>query len=87
MRTIVGKYAGECVFQPEEVAILVAAFDGCWERLLKSGVQYGSDRAMQATRERLGRSIIEMAKRGERDPDRLCEDAMLHMAKWDRAGA
>jgi hypothetical protein len=55
MRTIVGKYAGECVFRPEEVAILVAAFDECWERLQKSGVQYGSDRTMQAARERLGR--------------------------------
>jgi hypothetical protein len=87
MRAMVAEYAGEGVFQPEEVAILVLAFDSCWERLQASGVRYGSDRAMQAARERLGRGIIEAARRGERDPHRLCEDAMLQIAKADRRGA
>jgi hypothetical protein len=84
MLTILAKHNGDTAFLPHEVEILVAAFDGCWERLLGSGVQYGSDRAMQAARERLGKGIIESAKHGERDPVRLCQDAMLYMAQSDR---
>src|SRR5207244_268380 len=84
MLQIIGKHAENTAFQPEEVAILVAAFDGCWNRLLKSGVQYGSERAMQAARERLGEGIIQAAKGGERDPGQLCQDAMLYVAKSDR---
>jgi hypothetical protein len=87
MHAIVAKHAGEGAFQPEEIAILVAAFDSCWQRLQKSGARYGSDRSMQAARERLGKGIIEAARRGERDPHRLCEDAILQMAKADRRGA
>jgi len=86
MRAIIAKYTEEGVFQPEEVTILALAFDSCWERLQKSGVRYGSDRATAAARERLGRGIIDAARRGERDPGRLCEDAMLQIAKADRRG-
>ena len=87
MRAIVARYAGEGAFQPEELAILVAAFDDCWERLQKSGARYESARATEAARERLARGIIEAAKHGERDTHRLCENAMLQMAKADRRGA
>jgi hypothetical protein len=87
MRTMIDEYAGAGVFQPEEVATLVLAFDNCWERLHKSGVRYASDRAMQAARAQLGRGIIEAARRGERDPHRLCEDAMLQIARADRREA
>ena len=80
MQNIVAKYAGG-MFSKHEVAILIKAFDQCWEKLEKSGARYGSDRALQTAREQLGKGIIEAAKRGERDPLRLCEDAMLHFAK------
>ena len=84
MLNILAKHDVDTAFQPHEIEILVAAFDGCWERLLNSGVRYGSDQAMQAARERLGKGIIESAKHGERDPVRLCQDAMLHLAQSDR---
>ena len=69
------------VFKPDEVSLLVAAFDDCWRRFQKSGARFGSERAMQRAREQLGKSMIEAAMLGERDPRRLCEDAMLHMAQ------
>jgi hypothetical protein len=86
MLQIIAKHAGNAAFDPDEIAILVAAFDACWGRLLKSGVQYGSNHARQAARERLGKGIIESVMHGERDPVRLCEDAFLDMAKSDRRG-
>jgi hypothetical protein len=79
MRKIIERAEG--VFQPEDVAVLVAAFESCWERFQKSGVSFGSDSAMQKAREQLGKGIIEAAKHGERDPHRLCEDALLHMTQ------
>ena len=69
------------VFRPEEIAILVGAFDEAWDRLLKSGARYGSEYSIERARAELGRSIIEAAKLGERDPHRLCEDAFLFMTK------
>src|SRR5437899_4513551 len=54
----VQRYADQGVFRPEEITLLVRVFDNCWERLVKSGVRYGSDRAMQVAREQLGKSII-----------------------------
>jgi len=81
MLQIIKEYADGGAFQPEEVAILVAAFDDAWQRLSKSGAQFDSDRAVRATREQLGKRIIEMAKRGERDPRRLRDDALQHIAE------
>src|SRR5947208_3130271 len=80
MLKLVEKYA-RGVFQAEEIAILVAAFDDCWIRLQESGAQYGSEYSMARAQQQLARSIIEAAKRGERDPRRLCDDAFLHMSK------
>ena len=39
----------------------------------------------EATRELLALRIIEMAKLGERDPHRLREDALLHLAQSNLA--
>jgi hypothetical protein len=87
MRRIVESYAGESVFQPEDVAILIAAFDLCWEQFQKSGVQFDSDLEMQTAAEQLARSIIQAASQGERDTRRLCEDAILFMTKSDHGTA
>ena len=87
MLEFVQRYADQGVFRPEEITLLVRVFDNCWGQLVKSGVRYGSDRAMQVAREQLGKSIIEAARLGERDPHRLCEDAILCMAKSCRRNA
>jgi len=87
MRHIDEMYAGDGAFHPEEVGLLVAVFDAAWQRLLKSGAKFDSDREVQAARDRLGRSLIEVARCGERDPRRLCDDALLHMTQSQRQKA
>jgi hypothetical protein len=67
------------VFDPEEITILAAAFDEAWHRLEKSGARHGSapTKAKERARQQLAQRIIEMANLGERDPHKLCEDALL----------
>jgi hypothetical protein len=86
MLKIIERHA-QGAFSSEDVAILIRAFDACWDRFLQSGARFGSDRAMELARERLAKGIIESAKAGERDPQRLCEDALLHMTQTARRPA
>ena len=69
------------VFDPDDVRVLVAAFDDAWRRLLESGVKFASDREAQAMRDVLAKYIIEQARHGERDQRRLREGALLHYAQ------
>jgi hypothetical protein len=68
------------VFEPEEVTLLVGAFDKAWQTILASGVQL--DGEAQAVREMLAKRIIEIAKRGERNQQLLCSDALGHLATY-----
>ena len=72
------------VFDPEEITIIAAAFDDAWERLEKSGYGSASAKAKERARQQLAKRIIDMAKLGERDPHKLCEDALLFMAQANR---
>ncbi len=76
MLTAIDKYAGG-VFSPDDVRILVAAFDGAWRSLLASGVTFESDRESEAVRDGLAKHIIEQARYGERDQRRLRDGALL----------
>jgi hypothetical protein len=64
-------------FGPEEIAILVGAFDRAWGTVVKSGA-YLEDQA-GSTRDLLAKRIIETAKAGERDERALCDDALAHL--------
>jgi hypothetical protein len=75
------KEDGGAAFDPEAVRILVAAFDDAWKSVQGSGITFTSDLQADATREILALCIIDMARRGERDVRRLCENALLHLAK------
>src|ERR1700730_6142273 len=75
------------VFGPEEITILAAAFDEAWHRLEKSGARYGSPSARERARQQLGKGIIEAAKLGERDLDKLVEAALLFLAQVNRRDA
>ena len=68
-------------FDSETTELLGAAFEAAWQKLNAAGgtLAEGSEAAL--TRELLAKRIIEMAKRGERNPDRLVESALDHLAK------
>jgi hypothetical protein len=57
------------VFSPEQVAAMIAAFENCLERLKVE------DRS-SAMGFLIARTIIQLAKEGERDPNRLCESVI-----------
>jgi hypothetical protein len=80
MLTAIELHAGG-VFDPDDVRVLVAALDDAWQRLLESGVRFGSDREAQAMRNVLAKYIIEQARQGEREQRRLREGALLHFVQ------
>jgi hypothetical protein len=77
MRSAIDKYAAG-VFGPDDVRILVAAFDDAWRSLLASGITFESDQESNAVRDTLAKHIIEQARYGERDQRRLRDGALLH---------
>ena len=76
----IDKYAGG-VFNPDDVRILVTAFDDAWRSLLASGITFESDRESKAVRDALAKYIIEQARYGERDRRRLRDGALLQYAQ------
>ena len=68
-------------FDPEEVRILVAAFDDAWKSVQSSGATFASEQEADVTREILALRIIAMARLGERDQRSLCDDALLHLGR------
>jgi hypothetical protein len=52
------------------------AFDTAWQKLLVSGTVLASSGYAEATREALAMHIIDVAKRGERDVNRMRDDAV-----------
>ena len=75
----IDKYSGG-IFNPDDVRILVAAFDGAWRSLLAGGITFESDRESEAVRDPLAKHIIEQARYGERDQRRLRDGALLQYA-------
>ena len=68
-------------FYPEEVRILVAAFDDAWAKLQSSGAPFAEEAYAPAAREILAKHIIMVAERGERNARRLTDDALFHLAR------
>jgi len=68
-------------FYPEEVQILVAAFDDAWAKLQSSGAPFAEEAYARAAREILAKHIIMAAQGGERNPRRLTGDALLHLSR------
>ncbi len=67
-------------FDPEATKILTAAYDTAWQMLKTSGNVLAADYRAASTRELLAKRIIETARQGERDPIRLVDDALFHLA-------
>jgi hypothetical protein len=69
MHDFIKRFANGAFF-PEEVQVLVAAFDDAWARLQSSGAPF-------VEREILAKHIIMAAQRGERNPRQLADDALF----------
>jgi hypothetical protein len=81
MLRVLVKHALAGAFDDHEVNILTRAFDEAWRAVVESEVCFTSDTYKHATRELLALRIIEIAQLGERDPNRLRDDALLYLAR------
>ena len=70
----------ESSFDPEDIKILVSAFDAAWEAVKSSGGALSRSPYARPIREVLARRIIEMAGRGQNNPHSLCKDAVQFLA-------
>jgi len=67
-------------FDPEATHAMGAAFDSAWEDLEASGNIFSPQFTAHWARDKIAKRIINMALRGERDPDRLSDDALAYLA-------
>jgi hypothetical protein len=67
-------------FDADTTALLASAFDTAWDTIKKSGSPLAAEGQAASTREALARRIIETGQRGERDRQRLVDDALDHLA-------
>ena len=79
MRAYLKEHAG--AFDPDEIRILVAAFDKAWESVQASGGIVDPDTRVESARAILAKHIIEAAKQGERDQGRLRDGALLALTR------
>ena len=71
----------EVAFDSETTELLGAAFEAAWEKVNAAGSALAEESEAALTREALAKRIIELAKRGERNLDRLVENALDHLAR------
>jgi hypothetical protein len=77
--SIASLFAGSA-FDPDTVALFASAFDTAWDTLKTSRSPLAVDGQADSTRELLAKHIIEMAQKGERDGQRLANEALAHLA-------
>ena len=70
----------DSTFDPDTIQVLGDALDRAGASA-DDGVYFGSRGHAEAMQETLALAIIEMAKHGEREPDRLRDDALEHLAQ------
>jgi hypothetical protein len=68
-------------FDPETASLLASAFEVAWETVKKSGSPLAENDNAPLTREIMAKRIIETAQTGERNPQRLVEDAIIFVAQ------
>ncbi len=82
MRNLLAEYPAW--FEPDEVQILLAAFDKAWEAVQASSIRYPADK-LESVRAILAKRIIAAAVDGERDLGRLRDGALLALAQSNPA--
>jgi hypothetical protein len=68
-------------FSPDEVRILVAAFDKAWDSVAASRAPASEPEQHGWARDVLAKAIIQSAKAGERDVGALAAAALLQLSK------
>jgi hypothetical protein len=68
-------------FDPDDIRILVAAFEKAWESIQVGGAIFDTDAKAEAARAILAKHIIAAAKDGERDQGRLRDGALVALAQ------
>jgi hypothetical protein len=63
-------------FDPETISILSDALDDAWQVVQANKTAFGIDGHPEGARQALAKHIIELAKQGERDRQRLIEGAL-----------
>jgi hypothetical protein len=79
MRGFLAEHLG--VFDPDDIRILVAAFDKAWETVQASGVTFDTKAKADTARAILAKHIIAAAKDGEYDQGRLRDGALVALAQ------
>jgi hypothetical protein len=75
------RYTKDIVVDPATAALMSKAFTGALESLKQSAIRY-PEHTTEWVRETLALRIIEtVQKGGERDLERLREDALIHLAQ------
>jgi hypothetical protein len=67
---------GSGSFDPETNLAMSMAFERAWKAIKDSGSLLAEGSRAEATRDVLAKRIIELTLKGERDPARLCEQAL-----------
>ena len=80
MASIVDLVRPEAAFDPETIAVLSAALEEAWDRLLQSGSECTRPAYARAMREVIARRIIDMAQRGTADQKELADSAVRFLA-------
>jgi len=67
-------------FNSDVTRLLGSAFEDAWEQLAQSEAALADARRAASVRELLAKRIIELGRHGERNHDRLVENALAELA-------
>lgn len=66
-------------FDPEFIKTLVTAYEDAWRKIETSGSTFASPRYRRVAKEIIAKRIIDMAQRGEIEPQQLADDAVAYL--------
>jgi hypothetical protein len=66
-------------FDPDTVHILSGALDDAWQVVESNKPAFKMDGSPEGARQALAKHIVDIAKEGERDPQRLIEGALTRL--------
>ena len=75
----IGALLQQAAFDPEATRILTTAFEKAWDKFKSSGSALADDACAPSTRALLAKQIIERARQGERNIDRLVENGLIYL--------